>query len=226
MADPGGAVSTVDNYASLVRRHFAGVLATHCVRREGYPFTSRVPYCADAHGHPLLAVSALAQHTQNLLADARVSLSVWDDHPDDVQAAARATLLGDMELAHTDAGSLYVEHFPAAAAYLQELDFTLYRLRVREVHFIAGFANVHWLDTEGLAIVPAWSIAERTQARAAVSAGILKKLAQTDAAGPQLAAIDPQGLTLRCAQTLQRVTFSETLQSPQSITTTLAQLTA
>ena len=168
MADPGGAVSTVESYASLLRRHFAGVLGTHCVYREGYPFASRVPYCPDAHGHPLLAVSALAQHTQNLLADARVALNVWDDHPEDVQAASRATLLGDMELADTDAGSFYIEHFPAAAAYLQELDFTLYRLRVRDVHFIAGFANVHWLDAGDLADVPAWNSAQQTQAQAGV----------------------------------------------------------
>jgi putative heme iron utilization protein len=220
------AVSTVESYASLLRRQFAGVLATHCVRLAGYPFASRVPYCPDPQGHPLLAVSALAQHTQNLRADARVALSIWDEHPDDVQAAARATLLGNIETAHADASSIYLEHFPAAAVYLRELDFTLYRLQVHKVHFIAGFASVHWLDDGDLADVPAWSIAERTRALAAVPGDSLRKLAETGADEVQLAGIDPQGLTVRCPQTLRRVAFPETLQSPRSIATTLAQLTA
>jgi putative heme iron utilization protein len=185
-----------------------------------------VPYCPDPHGHPLLAVSSLAQHTQNLRADARVALSIWDEHPHDVQAATRATLLGDVEPADPDASSIYLGHFPAAVAYLQELDFTLYRLRVREVHFIAGFASVHWLDEGALEGVPVWSIAERTEALAAVPGDSLRKLAETDAGDVQPAGIDPQGLTLRCAHTLRRIAFPETLQSPQAVTATLAQLTS
>ena len=67
-------IPTVEEFANLLRRRFAGVLATHGVRMAGYPFASRVPYCADAHGQPLLAVSALAQHTKNLRADGRVMI--------------------------------------------------------------------------------------------------------------------------------------------------------
>ncbi|MDH3452794.1 MAG: pyridoxamine 5'-phosphate oxidase family protein [Gammaproteobacteria bacterium] len=216
----------VEDYAGLVRRHFAGVLATHCTRRAGYPFASRVPYCADAHGYPLLAISALAQHTRNLRADARVAMSVWDEHPDDVQAAGRATLVGDIESANGDeVAAYYTEHFPNAARYLRHLDFSLYRLRVQEVHYIAGFAKVHWLSAEHLAGVPAWSPAEQTQARATIDAEKLRVLAADDTLRPVLAGIDPQGLTLRLDQSLRRVAFPNTLQDPLAVAAAVAQTT-
>ena len=46
--------------------------------------------------------------------------------------------------------AVYIRHFPYAEQYLTQLDFTLYRLRVREAHYIAGFAKVHWLTSDAL----------------------------------------------------------------------------
>ncbi len=218
----------VEKFASLLRRRFDGVLATHSARQSGYPFASRVPCCTDSRGYPLLAVSALAEHTRNIRANPRVALSIWDDQPGDVQAAARATVLGEMEQATADAeaGALFRAHFPAAAAYLEQLDFTLYRLRLHSAHYIAGFASVHWLDADALTGVPVWTATEHELALSSVSAAWLRQFAAAGAAMPALAGIDPQGLTLRTAQTLQRFAFAGTLQGPHQIADALEALRA
>jgi putative heme iron utilization protein len=54
----------------------AGVLSTLSLDVPGFPFGSVVPYCLDRGGLPLILVADIAQHTRNLLADPRASLTV------------------------------------------------------------------------------------------------------------------------------------------------------
>src|SRR5215475_7012243 len=74
-----------------------GVLSTISMDVPGYPFGSVTPYCADERCRPLIYIANIAQHTQNILADSRVSLTVVDrtDHSEDVQAQGRVTYLAD-----------------------------------------------------------------------------------------------------------------------------------
>ena len=64
----------------------------------GYPFGSVAPYCIDQRGRPIIYISTIAQHTKNILADPRVSLTVveGDGASDgDVQARGRLTYIAD-----------------------------------------------------------------------------------------------------------------------------------
>src|SRR3990172_5671505 len=75
-----------------------GTLATLARRPAGHPFASLMPYALDAGGHPLLLISAMAVHTQNLEADPRASLLITQPGlpPEgDPLAAGRLTLLGE-----------------------------------------------------------------------------------------------------------------------------------
>ena len=67
-----------------------GVLSTISLDVPGYPFGSITPYCADRQGYPIIYISYIAQHTRNILADPRVSLTVFENNTgsDDVQARA------------------------------------------------------------------------------------------------------------------------------------------
>jgi putative heme iron utilization protein len=56
-------------------QHYA-TLATHSGQLAGYPYATVLPYVLDEQHRPLLLISALAEHTRNLLADGRCSLSV------------------------------------------------------------------------------------------------------------------------------------------------------
>jgi putative heme iron utilization protein len=51
-----------------------GTLSTLSRRHPGHPFGSVMPYAPDERGLPLLLISSMAMHTQNLEADPRASL--------------------------------------------------------------------------------------------------------------------------------------------------------
>jgi len=129
----------------------AGTLATLSRRHPGHPFASIMPYAVDARGRPLLLISTMAMHTQNLQADGRASLLVAQpDWAGDPLAAGRVTLLG--EARPLPAG----DHAPARAAYLARHenarywvdfdDFGFWRLEVTDVYFVGGFAAMDWVD--------------------------------------------------------------------------------
>lgn len=81
----------------LLLKEYRGVLSTHSKAMPGFPFGSVAPYCLDAAGRPLLLISRIAQHTQNLLQDCRCSLLVGERGAEDVQAVGRMTLLAEAQ---------------------------------------------------------------------------------------------------------------------------------
>ena len=87
-----------DEARALLCAEYHGVLATLSVAMGGYPHGSVVPYCLDYHGQPIILISRLAQHTKNIAADARVSLLVSAGGADDVQTAARLSVMADAEV--------------------------------------------------------------------------------------------------------------------------------
>ena len=76
-----------------------GALATLSRKHPGHPFASVMPYALDELGQPLVLISAMAMHTQNLQADLRASLLVTQPiagpqlKESDPLAAARLTLI-------------------------------------------------------------------------------------------------------------------------------------
>lgn len=161
---------------TLVDQGRTGALATVSRRRPGHPFASVMPYAPDGDGHPLLLISAMAVHTQNVAADARASLLVAEDlrprsrpapappggaHADaapgldswgetDVLAAGRVTLMGEVRRVPgaeaPAARALYLERHPMAAHWIDFGDFALWRLVVTDVYFVGGFGAMGWVD--------------------------------------------------------------------------------
>ncbi len=143
-----------------LRAHRYGLLSTHSRAVEGYPFGSVVPYALDHEACPVLLISRLAEHTKNLMGDARVSLLIHEAG-DDVQAQARATLIGHAQrIAHPEIiEPRYERFFPATRGYRTQLDFEFWRIVPVTLRAIAGFAKVHWVSREAYA-PPANSLAE------------------------------------------------------------------
>ncbi|MGH7386639.1 MAG: pyridoxamine 5'-phosphate oxidase family protein, partial [Candidatus Rokuibacteriota bacterium] len=80
---------------TLVHLAWTGALGTLSRRHPGHPFVSVMPYAPDDRGRPLLLISTLAMHTQNLEADPRASLLVAQAGAgEDPLALARVTLMG------------------------------------------------------------------------------------------------------------------------------------
>ena len=79
----------------LVLQHSFGVLSTISIEAPGYPFGSVTPYCVDDQCRPVIYISLIAQHTKNIIADSRLSLTVLENNggSDDVQAGAAVQVL-------------------------------------------------------------------------------------------------------------------------------------
>jgi heme iron utilization protein len=122
-----------------------GMLSTLSVRHGGAPFGSVVPYALWKSGEPLLYLSDLAAHTQNLLADPRASLLVSDSSSPALQPA-RATLVGRCaKLPEGEAcRAPFRDRHPGSEA-LRLPGFSPFLLEVAEIRFIGGFAAAAWL---------------------------------------------------------------------------------
>ena len=136
--------------ALLLRESF-GVLSTISVDVDGYPFGSVTPYCVDRMCHPTIYISPIAQHTRNIVADPRVSLTVIEkSESDDVQAHGRVTYIanaieadGDRDLAER-----YFRYFPSARQYDSTHSFNFFRLELVRARYIGGFGQIFWVDAK------------------------------------------------------------------------------
>jgi putative heme iron utilization protein len=135
---------------ALLRSQRSGALATHSTKLPGYPYGSVLPYVTDRAGRPVFLISHLAEHTHNLQADARASVLVVEPG-DDVQRAARATLVGDAKQIDDDAtiAQRYLRHHPDHAQYLEIGGFHFWTIEPLQIRFIEGFGSLHWIAAQG-----------------------------------------------------------------------------
>ncbi len=132
---------------SVLRQCDFGALATLSAKLPGHPFVSHVPFALDAEVRPVLLLSGLAEHTRNLLADARVSLMATLPGPEP-QSQPRLTLMGEAAPIEPPRALLdrYLRYHPEAAAWIGFGDFRFFRLRPQRVRLISGFARAGWIE--------------------------------------------------------------------------------
>jgi putative heme iron utilization protein len=148
--------SYAERARTLVHLARSGMLSTLSRRHAGHPFGSVMPYAPDPSGAPLLLISGMAMHTQNLEADARASLLAtqpgWAEDP---LAGGRVTLMGRAarvpERGRGDAREAYLARHPNAAFWVDFEDFAFWRLEVADVYFVGGFAAMDWVPGEAYA---------------------------------------------------------------------------
>lgn len=177
------------------------VLATHATQLAGYPFASVLPFVPDAAHCPVFLISGLAEHTHNLVADARASVLVQAEG-ESVLQGERVTLLGDARpFAADDAFTRrFLRYQPEAEQYLALGDFAFYRFVPQRVRYVGGFARMGWLAQEEWAALPNLS-AEREQALLAAYGPKLP-------AGVRLLGIDGFGVDLMDAARRRRLRFA------------------
>lgn len=178
------------------------ILSTHSTQLPGYPYGTAVPMVVDAAQQPLLLLSALAEHTRNLLADPRASLSVVKPEGGNIQSAARLTLVGDAERFEPcpELVARYLRYQPDAEQYL-ELDFMFFRLHPRRVRFIAGVGKMGWLESDEWEAIPAIASADE--------AALLKTATLQAPAGIRLLGIDCFGIDYEVKGQRQRQRFPD-----------------
>lgn len=120
--------------------------------RAGWPSVSMVPYALCTEPWSLLIhISALAQHTQDIMADPHVGVLITetDDGSRNPQTLARISIQARASRAIEDshgydtARETYLRRFPKAAISFGLGDFFLIRLVPHSARFIAGFGAIH-----------------------------------------------------------------------------------
>lgn len=213
---------------ALLLREYNGVLATISEDVPGYPFGSVSPYCLDRDGIPLILISRLAQHTKNIQANPRVSLTVVESGVDDVQKAGRICWIGDAAPVgpeETDSVERYARFFPEADFYLKELDFDLYRIRPVKIRYIGGFGRIHWVGDEAI-LLPnpfdreseAGIIDHMNKDHVDAMVGYCAQ-AGIDAGEqpPRMCNVDAEGFHLRVGERIVRFSFPGTAGNPGAV---------
>jgi hypothetical protein len=140
--------------ARLVRNERVAHLAT---LRGGAPMASMTLYLADeAFSAFYVHVSRLAWHTQDMLKDPRVALSIAeaDDGRADPFTLMRVTLRGaasEMKAGDASLKAAWLARFPEQAINFQLADFSFWRIVPHDARFIAGFGRIHNVSPAELA---------------------------------------------------------------------------
>jgi putative heme iron utilization protein len=134
---------TAASAKSLLRSALKGSLAT-LKRDSGHPYASLVLTATDSDGSPLLLISRLALHTQNLGADPRASLLIdATGTQSDPMAGARVTLIGSVRpTSSPTARARFLARHESARGYADFPDFAFYALTPENAHFIGGFGRI------------------------------------------------------------------------------------
>jgi len=116
----------------------------------GEPFVSMVPYALfGADHHFLIHVSALASHTRDMLAHARVSLLVTAAEVSGIaaQALSRLSVQGDARPLPREGGEyaaardVYLARFADAGHMFELADFSLFVIQPVALRFVAGYGK-------------------------------------------------------------------------------------
>ncbi len=212
------------------------VLAPAQQDAQGWPYPSLVLTALDHDASPLLLISRLADHTRNILADARVGL-LFDGTAgfDQPLAGARVSVLGRaVPSAQPHHRARYLARHPDASLYAGFADFALYRVEVERAHLIAGFGRIHWVEAASL-LLP--GTATRL---ASEEAGLIRHMNEEEIDAVQLFAsvllglrgeegwsvtgIDPEGVDLRRGPRVGRLGFDHHVHDGESAKSELLRL--
>lgn len=184
----------------LLHRCDDAALATHSLAVPGFPYASAVPFATDERHRPVLLISRLAEHTQNLAEDPRASLLLHQ--PAIAGEMVRATLVGRLLPIEAEPPLVarYLRYQPAAEQFLQLGDFGFFRLEPVQVRVIGGFAQAGWLGGDRLTDCPSLTLAQEREA--------LDALSPLTPAGAELLGVDAFGIDLAVAGERQRIAFA------------------
>jgi hypothetical protein len=126
-------------------------LSTMSRKHAGFPFGSLMPFTLDSFGRPILLISNMAMHTQNLKADSRCSLFVGQAGADgDALGTARATLIGNAEPVPKNdvagARERYLARHENSRYWVDFPDFSFFRLQPIDLYYVGGFGVMGWVE--------------------------------------------------------------------------------
>ncbi|XP_073038316.1 uncharacterized protein [Primulina eburnea] len=135
-------LTPVQEVKTFLCHSLRGVLSTVSMKHEGYPSGSMVDFACEAYGAPILAVSDLAVHTKNLMANPKCSLLVSKDPQDRTELVV--TVHGDAvpvpEKQKEEIRAMYLGQHPDAF-WVDFGDFQFLRIEPKVVQYVSGVAT-------------------------------------------------------------------------------------
>jgi hypothetical protein len=140
---------------NLLRNERVAHLAT---LRGGAPMASMTLFMPERDFSAFYVhVSRLAWHTQDMLQDPRVALSIaeTDDRRADPFTLMRVTVRGEalqLQEENKELKTRWLERFPEQAINFELADFSFWKITPRDARFVAGFGRIHNLSAAELKI--------------------------------------------------------------------------
>jgi len=133
--------------SGLLKRLIAKERTAHLgTLRGGAPMVSMTLYMAEKDFSALYVhVSRLAWHTQDMMQDGRVALSIseTDDRRPDPFTLMRVTIRGEATQMISGPKDAWLARFPEQAINFTLADFSFWRITPRDARFVAGFGRIH-----------------------------------------------------------------------------------
>jgi putative heme iron utilization protein len=212
--------SAPESAKRVMRLADTGGLAT--LGADGSPFASLVTVATTLAGEPLVLISDIAVHTQNIKRDNRVSILLVapGGEAGDPLAGARISISGTMVIDESaDDRRRFLARHPEAKGYATFRDFNLYKITITGAHLVAGFGRIVDLTPTDI-LVDVSDCAEL----AAAEAGAIEHMNDDHAEALSLYATllldmpagewittgaDPEGMDLRAGDLRARLPFSQ-----------------
>jgi len=222
---------------SLLRRSRQGALAT-LMAGSGDPYCSLVNVASHPDGSPILLISRLALHTQNIIADSRASLMLEERAEGDPLEGSRVMLAGRAEAAREEEIALlsrrYLNAHPSAQAFVNFKDFSFFRIRPHGTHLVAGFGRIVDLRPEQFLtdIAEAGALVDTEQDavdhmnkdhRDAINL-YATRLLGSDEADWRCTGIDPDGIDMQAGARTLRLDFPQRVLTSTALRQTLKAL--
>ena len=114
--------------------------------RDGAPMVSMTLYMAERDFSAFYVhVSRLAWHTQDMMQDGRIALSISesDDRRPDPFTLMRVTIRGEATQMISGPKDAWLTRFPEQAINFTLADFSFWQITPRDARLVAGFGRIH-----------------------------------------------------------------------------------
>jgi putative heme iron utilization protein len=205
---------------------------------SGDPYCSLVNVASHCDGSPILLISRLALHTQNILNDSRASLMLDERAEGDPLEGARFMLAGTAEQAGgAEEGVLrrrYLNAHPAAEAFVNFKDFSFFKVRPAGAHLVAGFGRIVDLkpeqfltdisDADALLEAEQGAIAHMNADHREAMNLYATKLLGAEESDWRCTGCDPDGIDMQAGTKTLRLEFPERVTGPGELRKMLVRL--
>lgn len=218
----------------LLRVIRAGALAT-LDHGTGHPFASLVTVATDLDGAPLLLMSTLSAHVQNLERDPRCSILLAQGGKGDPLAHPRLTVVGEAaRSAEPRVRERFLARHPKARLYADFADFSFWRVTPQGGHLNGGFARAMSLTAgdlatelagaEALVEAEAGAIEHMNEDHRDALVLYATRLAGAPAGDWRATGIDPEGIDLAAGDLTARAAFPRRVETPGDLRRVLKEM--